>query len=157
MLFRSAKSDFLSSMSHELRTPMNAVLGFAQMLECDSDLNADQKDSVQEILKGGKHLLELINEVLDLASIESGHVSLSLETIELGSLFKECWSFIQILAEAKHITLHFNVPAGSVVCADRVRLKQVLLNLLSNAVKYNREGGDISVGVQSVEIGRAHV
>ena len=146
-----AKSDFLSSMSHELRTPMNAVLGFAQMLECDSDLNADQKDSVQEILKGGKHLLELINEVLDLASIESGHVSLSLETIELGSLFKECWSFIQILAEAKHITLHFNVPAGSVVCADRVRLKQVLLNLLSNAVKYNREGGDISVGVQSVD------
>ncbi|WP_219064281.1 PAS domain S-box protein [Pseudomonas sp. UMAB-08] len=146
-----AKSDFLSSMSHELRTPMNAVLGFAQMLECDSELNADQKDSVQEILKGGKHLLELINEVLDLASIESGHVSLSLEAVELASLLKECWSFIHILAEARHITLSLNVPTGIVVWADRVRLKQVFLNLLSNAVKYNREGGDISVGVQPVD------
>ncbi|VVN79468.1 PAS domain S-box protein [Pseudomonas fluorescens] len=146
-----AKSDFLSSMSHELRTPMNSVLGFAQMLESDSDLSADQKDSVQEILKGGKHLLDLINGVLDLATIESGHVILSLETVALASILKECWSFIQVLAEARHITMHFNVPAKLAVCADRMRLKQVLLNLLSNAVKYNREGGNISISVQPVD------
>lgn len=145
-----AKSDFLSSMSHELRTPMNAVLGFAQMLECDGDLNADQKDSVQEILKGGKHLLGLISEVLDLAKIESGNTGISFEPVALACLLKECWSLTQVLADARHITAHFNVPATIAVYADRVRLKQVFLNLLSNAIKYNREGGNIHVGIQPV-------
>ncbi len=144
-----AKSDFLSSMSHELRTPMNAILGFAQMLEYDSNLNADQQDNVAEILKGGRHLLTLINEVLDLAQIESGHVNLSLEPVDLGHLIEDCRQMVQPLADARQIHLHLHIPPDTTVRADRVRCKQALLNLLSNAVKYNRAGGDIRVTVQT--------
>jgi PAS domain S-box-containing protein len=144
-----AKSDFLSSMSHELRTPMNAILGFAQMLEYDSDLNADQQDNVAEILKGGRHLLTLINEVLDLAQIESGHVNLSLEPVDLDHLVEDCRQMVQPLADARQIRLHLHIAPHTTVRADRVRCKQALLNLLSNAVKYNRTGGDIRVTVQN--------
>ncbi len=135
-------------MSHELRTPMNAIMGFGQMLEYDSQLNADQQDNVHEILKAGRHLLGLINEVLDLAKIESGHIDLSLELVQLAGLAKECQQLMQPLAAAKKISLSLDVPIETAVRADKVRLKQVLLNLLSNAVKYNREGGHIHLGVQ---------
>ncbi len=143
-----AKSDFLSSMSHELRTPMNAILGFGQLMEYDDTLPDEHKDSVHEILKGGHHLLELINEVLDLAKIESGRIDLSLEPVELAGLAEDCRQMIQPMAAARQIALRLDVPAETAVRADRTRLKQVLLNLLSNAVKYNREGGDIHLGVQ---------
>ncbi len=142
-----AKSEFLASMSHELRTPMNAILGFAQILEYDDDLNSDQKDSVAEILKGGRHLLELITEVLDLAKIESGKIHLSIEPVDLSHLIEECQQLMQPLADARSITLTINVADGTAVSADRTRLKQVLLNLLSNAIKYNRHGGKIHVTV----------
>jgi hypothetical protein len=142
-----AKSAFLSSMSHELRTPMNAILGFSQMLEYDSALNADQLDNVHEILKGGRHLLALINEVLDLAKIESGRIDLSLEPVDLACLAEDCRQLIQPLAAVRQIALRLEVPPETTVRADRTRLKQVLLNLLSNAIKYNREGGEIHLGV----------
>jgi PAS domain S-box-containing protein len=148
-----AKSAFLSSMSHELRTPMNAILGFSQMLEYDSSLNADQQDNVHEILKGGRHLLELINEVLDLAKIESGRIDLSLEPVELACLIEDCRQLILPLAAARQIALHLQVPQHTFMQADRTRLKQVLLNLLSNATKYNREGGEIRLGLQAAASG----
>ncbi len=152
-----AKSDFLSSMSHELRTPMNAILGFAQMLEYDNDLNADQQDNVAEILKGGRHLLTLINEVLDLAKIESGHVNLSLEPVDLELLVEDCRQMVQPLADARQIRLHLHIPPGATVRADRVRCKQALLNLLSNAVKYNRAEGEIRVAVQTTAPGMLRI
>jgi PAS domain S-box-containing protein len=142
-----AKSNFLSSMSHELRTPMNAILGFAQMLESDPALNEDQHDSVHEILKGGRHLLDLINEVLDLAKIESGRLEVSLEPVLLAQVIEDCRQFIQPLAMKRSISLTLESLSGVAIRADRVRIKQVLLNLLSNAVKYNRAGGDIRLGV----------
>lgn len=145
-----AKSNFLSSMSHELRTPMNAIIGFAQMLECDDSLNADQLDNAHEILKAGRHLLELINEVLDLAKIESGRIDLSLEPVELAALIEDCRHLIHPLAASRQITLHVPARLDAVVRADRVRLKQVLLNLLSNAVKYNRQHGHITLRVDDV-------
>lgn len=146
-----AKSDFLSSMSHELRTPMNAVLGFAQLLECDDTLTADQRDNVVEILKAGRHLLTLINEVLDLARIEAGRIDLSLEPVALREAVDDCRQLIQPLAAARAIVLEMSLPDELVVRADRTRLKQVLLNLLSNAVKYNREGGRVSLAAQCRE------
>jgi len=143
-----AKSEFLSSMSHELRTPMNAIIGFAQMLEYDSELSADQQDNVHEILNASRHLLDLINEVLDLARIESGRIELSLETADIATVVDDCRHLIEPLAAPLAITLSTCVPAGATVHADRVRLKQALLNLLSNAVKYNRARGSIRLAVE---------
>jgi PAS domain S-box-containing protein len=140
-----AKSDFLSSMSHELRTPMNAILGFGQILEFDDNLTTDQKDSVGEILKGGRHLLKLINDVLDLAKIESSSVKLSMEAVSVADLIDESWRVLEPLAMTRRITLHKDLPASAAVTADRGRLKQVLLNLLSNAINFNREQGDIGI------------
>jgi PAS domain S-box-containing protein len=148
-----AKSAFLSSMSHELRTPMNAILGFSQMLEYDGALNEDQQDNVNEILKGGRHLLELINEVLDLAKIESGRIDLSIEAVELSTLVEDCHQMILPLAAARKIGLSMMVHKDTAVQADRIRLKQVLLNLLSNAIKYNRHGGEIRLGLQAIANG----
>lgn len=144
-----AKSEFMSSMSHELRTPMNAIFGFAQILEFDESLTAEQQDSVQEILKAGHHLLGLINEVLDLAKIESGRISLSIETILLAPLIEECEQLLRPLAAERQIAWNI-MPAGPVgaLLADRVRLKQVLLNLLSNAIKYNRTQGEVRLTVE---------
>lgn len=143
-----AKSDFLSRMSHELRTPMNAIIGFTQLLEDDrgNPLSDDQKDSLSEISKAGNHLLELINEVLDLARIESGRLSLSLEPLEPGELCAECISLLKPLAEQHGITVALASGASALVMADRTRLRQVLLNLLSNGIKYNRDGGAVEVG-----------
>lgn len=146
-----AKSDFLSSMSHELRTPLNAILGFGQILEYDDYINEDQRDNVHEILKAGHHLLHLINEVLDLAKVESGKIDLSLEPVELMPVLEDCLRLIQPLAAARNIQLNFPASCRSVVRVDRTRFKQVLLNLLSNAVKYNRLGGEITLKVLNGE------
>jgi signal transduction histidine kinase/CheY-like chemotaxis protein len=143
-----AKNDFLARMSHELRTPMNAIIGFAQLLEDDRDhpLSDDQQDSLQEISKAGNHLLELINEVLDLARIESGRLVLSLEPLDAGELCRECLSLLMPLAERHGITVAVDVPSGFRLPADRLRLRQVLLNLMSNGIKFNRDGGSVKVG-----------
>ena len=140
-----SKSEFLSSMSHELRTPLNAILGFAQLLKSDplDPLTPNQGESVDEILRGGRHLLALINEVLDLARIESGRLELSPETITIAALFDECLALVRPEAEARDIRLEVRTPATLTVQADRLRLRQVLLNLLSNAIKYNRQGGTV--------------
>ena len=139
-----AKSEFLSRMSHDLRTPLNAVIGFAQVLEMEG-LAPDQQDGVSHILRAGRHLLEMINEVLDIARIEAGRLSLSPEPVDLGSLVEGAAEMIQPLAARRRLTLSVDVPRGMCVIADRLRLNQVLVNLLSNAVKYNRDGGSVSV------------
>jgi len=142
-----AKSEFLSSMSHELRTPLNAILGFTQLLAIDDNLTAQQRDNVHEIVNAGKHLLNLIGEVLDLAKIEAGRMSLSIEPIELDELLQSCLSIIQPMAWKKGIGIQadFERDGFPRVLADHTRLKQVIMNLLSNAIKYNREGGQIGV------------
>jgi signal transduction histidine kinase/ActR/RegA family two-component response regulator len=144
-----AKSDFLSGMSHELRTPLNAVLGFGQVLEI-GDLNEDQREAVSHILKGGHHLLGLINELLDIARVESGQIELSLEPVAVSDLAFECFDLVRPLALSRNLRLEYlaTAQAGATcpyVMADKQRLKQVLLNLLSNAVKYNTHGGSITV------------
>ncbi len=141
-----AKSEFLSRMSHELRTPLNAILGFAQLLEMDP-LTPDQRESIARILHGGRHLLNLINEVLDISRIEAGHLRLSLEPVPLQETVREALDMIRPLADLRHITVRSDVgqAEGLHVKADRQRLRQVVLNLLSNAVKYNRESGSVTV------------
>ena len=148
-----AKSQFLSSMSHELRTPLNAVIGFAQLLEHDPGhpLLDAQKESVEHIKTGGSHLLHLINEILELAKIESGHLELDIQSTKPDDVFYETIPMAQALAEKMDLTFH--VPALNHewpnILVDAMRLKQVLLNLLSNAAKYNVEGGafTLSCGV----------
>lgn len=144
----NAKSEFLSSMSHELRTPMNAILGFGQLLEIEANLTADQTDYVGEILKAGHHLLELINEVLDLAKIESGKMHLSLEPLVCKELVSECVALVASIAQAQGIEIHDQTVGNYIVFADRTRLKQVLLNLLSNAIKYNRPQGQVWIRME---------
>lgn len=143
-----AKSEFLSSMSHELRTPMNSILGFGQLLECDDSLPEEQQDNVHEILRAGRHLLELINEVLDLAKVESGRIDLSIEPVRLAPLVTECIGLVQVIADKREITLHAEGYRDLAIRADRTRLKQALLNLLSNAIKYNRPSGEVRLQVQ---------
>jgi PAS domain S-box-containing protein len=142
-----AKSEFLSSMSHELRSPLNAILGFAQLMESDATpATPSQKASIDEILRAGWYLLELINEILDLAQIESGKLSLSPEPTSLAEVILECQAMIEPQAQARGISMtfpQFDVPCF--VAADRTRLKQVLINLLSNAIKYNTAGGTVVV------------
>jgi len=142
-----AKSEFLSSMSHELRSPLNAILGFGQLMESDSPPpTAAQKESIAQILQAGWHLLKLINEILDLAKVESGQVPLSREPVSLDEVMLECQGMIEPHAQQRgiHMTFpRFDIP--SFVRADRIRLKQVLINLLSNAIKYNREQGTVVV------------
>ncbi len=149
-----AKSEFLSRMSHELRTPLNAILGFGQLLEIDPRIAGKEHDWVLEIGKGGRHLLELINEVLDLARVESGQFSVSLEPVALLPLVQECLAMLRPQAQARHIALPEAARRCDVqVQADRTRLKQVLLNLLSNAIKYNREAGSVGIGCEADEGG----
>ncbi|MBF8275778.1 MAG: Aerobic respiration control sensor protein ArcB, partial [Candidatus Brocadiaceae bacterium] len=142
-----AKSDFLSSMSHELRSPLNAILGFAQLMEADSPPPTPaQKECIAQILQAGWHLLKLINEILDLAKVESRQVPLSEEPVSLAEVIIECQAMIEPQAQQRDIKLTFpqlNIPYF--VSADRTRLKQILLNLLSNAIKYNREHGTVEV------------
>jgi len=142
-----AKSEFLSRMSHELRTPMNAILGFGQILDMSAKgLDKAQKGHVKEIIDAGHHLLNLINELLDLAQIESGEPDIEIERVSLSQLLKQCITLVSTQAEARHIEIIDNVSSNdSFVKADATRLKQVLLNLLSNAVKYNSENGQITL------------
>ncbi len=142
-----AKSEFLSRMSHELRTPLSAILGFAQLLEAGSPPpTATQKRSVEQILKAGWHLLELINEILDLSVIDSGKLSLSMESIALAEVLRECEVMAEPQAQKYGISVAFApLEAPCFVNADRTRAKQVLINLLSNAIKYNRPGGTVNV------------
>ncbi|MCK4708722.1 MAG: PAS domain S-box protein, partial [Gammaproteobacteria bacterium] len=141
-----AKSEFLASMSHELRTPLNAILGFSQLLELEQGLQPQQKENVSAIYKAGKHLLELINQILDLARIEAGRLELSIEPVSLEKLLNECKSLIAPLADKQSIQLQFdNISCNCFAYADYTRLKQVLVNLLSNAVKYNRSKGTVWV------------
>jgi PAS domain S-box-containing protein len=149
-----AKSDFLSRMSHELRTPLNAVLGFAQLLEMDH-LRPEQKEATGEILKAGKHLLELIDEVLDISRIEAGRLRLSLEPVDAVHTVEECISLLRPQAEQEGVTLTLepqDAPDRSAyVTADRQRLKQVMLNLISNGIKYNRQHGSVRVSIDQTE------
>ncbi len=144
-----AKSDFLSSMSHELRSPLNAILGFAQLMESDVvPIAPSQKESIAQILQAGWHLLKLINEILDLAKVESRQVPLSEEPVSLAEVLSECHGMIDPLAQQRTIKLVFPVfDVAQFVMSDRTRLKQVLINLLSNAVKYNSRGGTVEVTV----------
>jgi signal transduction histidine kinase/ActR/RegA family two-component response regulator len=153
-----AKSEFLSGMSHELRTPMNAILGFAQLLETEPEapLSANQRKFLRQINKAGEHLLGLINQVLDLARIESGKLSLSIEPVALRSVVDECLPLVQNLAVQRELQ-PIEVRIDDIrVGADYVRLKQVLLNLLSNAIKYNRKGGSVSISAGRRD-GRVHI
>jgi signal transduction histidine kinase/ActR/RegA family two-component response regulator len=142
-----AKSDFLSSMSHELRTPLSAILGFAQLIQSGTPMpTATQKRSIDQILQAGWYLLELINEVLDLALIESGKLSLSLEPVSLADVMHECQAMIEPQAKKSGISVAFpEFEIRYFVRADRTRLKQILINLLSNAIKYNRANGSVVV------------
>ncbi|SEQ40406.1 PAS domain S-box-containing protein [Ectothiorhodospira magna] len=140
-----AKSEFLSSMSHELRTPMNAVLGFAQLLEIDPALTQEQQEQVQEILRGGRHLLGLINQVLDLAAVESGRIELSLENVPLEAIMDECITLVRPLARERQIQIQQDCPPDCVALADPLRLKQIVINLLSNGIKYNRSQGLLEI------------
>jgi len=143
----AAKSEFLSRMSHELRTPLNAVIGFGQLLETDREqpLTAIQIDNVREILHAGGHLLELINEVLDLSRIESGRLEVSIEAVAITPQIETCVAQLQPLAAQRRITFALESHTPCAVQADRLRLRGVLLNLLSNAIKYNREGGKVQI------------
>ncbi len=148
-----AKSDFLSSMSHELRSPLNAILGFAQLMETGEPLpTPSQKASIDQILQAGWYLLELINEILDLPLIESGKLSLSPEAMSLTEVLADCQAMMEPQAQRAGIPLSFSaLDCPAYVMADRTRVKQVLINLLSNAIKYNRSGGAVRVTCCAVE------
>ena len=155
-----AKSDFLSSMSHELRSPLNAILGFAQLMESASSPapTDSQKESIDQILQAGWHLLNLINEILDLAVIESGKVSLSLGSVSLAEIMAECRAMMEPQAQQRGISVtfpHFDGPFF--VSADRTRLKQIVINLVSNAIKYNKERGTVVVDCSTSAPGRTRI
>ncbi|HZL09134.1 MAG TPA: PAS domain S-box protein [Prolixibacteraceae bacterium] len=145
-----AKSGFLSRMSHELRTPMNSILGFTQLMNM-GELSSAHKKGVDHILKNGKHLLDLINEVLDISKIEAGHISLSLEPIAISPLIQEIIDIVNPLTALNHITLETALVDRYFVKADRQRLKQVLLNLVNNAIKYNRTNGLVKINCELKE------
>jgi signal transduction histidine kinase/ActR/RegA family two-component response regulator len=154
-----AKSEFLSNMSHELRTPLNAILGFAQLMGSGtpSPTTAQQR-SIDQILKAGWYLLDLINEVLDLALIESGKLSLSLEPISIAEVMRESQAMIEPQAIKRGISVSFpNLDLPCLVSADRTRLKQILINLLSNAIKYNRANGAVHVDCVTTPNGRLRI
>ena len=154
-----AKSDFLSSMSHELRTPLNAILGFAQLMEAGSpEPTPTQKKNLGQILKAGWYLLELVNEILDLAQIESEKLPLSLEPMSLTEVVRECQAMTDPLAQERDIRVIFpNFEAAYFVIADRTRVRQVLVNLLSNAIKYNKVGGTVELDYTATTAGRVRI
>ena len=153
-----AKSMFLSRMSHELRTPLNAILGFGQLLEM-SQLDEQDAHGVQHILRSGRHLLGMVDEVLDLARVETGELGLKLSAVRLDKLLPECAGLVARMAQARGITCNVTVtPASRVaVWTDEQRLRQVLLNLLSNAIKYNRQGGQVILSCQQTRDGRVRL
>jgi CheY-like chemotaxis protein len=139
----AAKSEFLSRMSHELRTPLNAILGFAQLAELDAT-TADERENVEQIERAGGHLLQLINEILDLSSIEAGRMTLSIQAVSVHRAFETALAVVRPLAAARKIEVT-DFACDEYVLADEHRLQQVLLNLLGNAVKYNKEGGSVAL------------
>ncbi len=146
-----AKSDFLSSMSHELRTPLNSILGFTQLLQLDpsTPLSDGQKDSTNQVIKSGQHLLDLIDQVLELAQIEAGNLDVSLEPVPMCNLVDECIDMVTSMAGKRAITINVENDCPDVnAMGDRTRIRQVILNLLSNAVKYNNQGGSISIAAR---------
>jgi PAS domain S-box-containing protein len=153
-----AKSQFLSRMSHELRTPLNAILGFGQLLEISSLCEPDHQ-SVHQIMKAGRHLLDLINEVLDISRIESGNLAISLEPVSVREVCLDTLDLVKPMAAQRVISLETNLheEQAEYISADRQRIKQVLLNLLSNAVKYNRDGGCVSLRVVPALNGRLRI
>ena len=145
----SAKSEFLSRMSHELRTPLNAILGFGQLLEMEEQ-TPNNSESTGQILKAGRHLLELINEVLDISRIETGRMAMSLEPVSAAEVARETMDLVRSMAVQYGVTLRENGVFDSPISlvGDRRRVKQVLLNLLSNAIKYNRKGGQVTLWLE---------
>ncbi|MBT3766432.1 MAG: PAS domain S-box protein, partial [Rhodospirillales bacterium] len=146
-----AKSDFLASMSHELRTPLNGILGFSQLLEFNpkEPLSDNQSQYVGHILHAGNHLLDLINQVLDLAKIETGNIPLNVEPIRVNDVVAECQALLQTVADSRKIKLTLNLDDPSLlVSADYTRLKQVVVNLVSNAIKYNHKGGSVEISTE---------
>ena len=152
-----AKSKFLSSVSHELRTPMNAVLGFSQLMEIDNTLPEEHKENVQEILKAGRHLMELIDEILDLAKIERGNIELSIETVILSDVVNDSITLVRQMADARGIQIACANCSDIVLRADYLRLKQGLLNLLSNAIKYNRINGQVQIDYERLNHNRIRI
>lgn len=153
-----AKSEFLSRMSHELRTPLNSVLGFAQLLQM-GQLSGRSLKYVEHILKAGRHLLGLIDEVLDMSRIEAGKLTLSLEPVDLAESITEALDMVLPMAATSRIQIcnEIGPDPQQYVTADRRRLQQVLLNLLSNAIKYNRQDGRIEVSSENLASGRIRV
>jgi PAS domain S-box-containing protein len=144
-----AKSQFLSRVSHELRTPLNAILGFAQLLEVDhGGMPERQQAWVRQVVTSGRHLLALMDDVLDLSSAQTGQLTIHTTPVRLSPVVQEAWAMLARDAEARGITLHDDLDEGAAAQADRTRLKQVLSNLLSNAIKYNRPGGWVRLGWQ---------
>ncbi len=153
-----AKSEFLSRMSHELRTPLNAILGFAQLLEME-DLPPRHREHVEDILKGGRHLLTLIGEVLEISRIEAGRLAMSPEPVRIGEVAGDVLDLVKPIAAQRNVRLNGN---GAETCewhvsADRQRLKQVLLNLLSNAIKFNHQGGAVTLSCEGSANGRVRI
>ena len=142
-------------MSHELRTPLNAVLGYAQLLATDAEVSADTRDLADEIVRAGGHLVSLIDDVLDLARIESGNLDVQMAVVDLSLLIAESLRLVEDAARRKNIELvaHPSTGTGLVVHADSARLRQVLLNFLTNAIKYNRVGGRAEVAVDTLNPG----
>jgi PAS domain S-box-containing protein len=146
----NAKSTFLSSMSHELRTPLNAIMGFSQLAVNNSSLPSSQRESAKQIYSAGEHLLRLINDVLDLAQVEAGKITLTLEPLLPKRIIQDCFAFVSPLAVERGINLHFVDSDTDTVCvyADSMRLKQCLLNIINNAVKYNTDNGSVFVSLK---------
>jgi CheY-like chemotaxis protein/two-component sensor histidine kinase len=144
-----SKSEFLSRMSHELRTPLNGIIGFGELLKM-SPLTTRQLQNVERITKAGDHLLDLINEVLDLSSIEAGALNLKMESVRIHQIIDEAIDLTQVLAKGREIvvTLETSIPRDLHIKADTQRIKQVFLNLISNAIKYNVQGGTVQIGAQ---------
>jgi len=151
-----AKSEFLSRMSHELRTPLNAVLGFAQLLQLEG-LSPEHHDSVEQIIKGGQHLLGLINEVLDIGRIETGGLALSVESVVVREVIESAADLVRPMASDRCVSVVVDGEGNATVMTDRERLQQVLLNLLSNAVKYNRDSGTVTVSWEMAVDGRVSI
>lgn len=148
-----AKSHFLSRMSHDFRTPLNAIMGFAQLLELDEELNDEQLDNISHIRKGGSHLLQLVDEVLDISRIETGQLSLSMEPVRVCDVLRGVVDLLRPLAESRQITVSVD-DAGHVDChavADAQRLHQVLVNLVGNAVKYNYDRGEVRLTLRCLD------
>ncbi len=143
-----AKSIFVSHMSHELRTPLNVILGYSEFLQDDTSLDAEQLDFVEEISKGAKHLLALINQTLDISHIESGHVVLSRHPENISTIINECLRLTSPLAKQRDIRMRYQAKHEIVTCCDRTRLMQLLLNLLSNAIKYNVNQGTVDISLE---------